>query len=209
MFLKKSKCKQFLSSFLVFALVLTLLPSSAFALTTGDTVRISVVNTYVDDSGNYTEKISDDDDEDKLTDTFSNSTRLTENKIDTYVYSSDMSEDEMDGSVPELHCPRTPSPLCCSMRSSPRTGLIALPRWRTRLTRCWADLVVIASTRSSTWIWLTPITAMHGSPPAMASIFTGLIRRGQIGALTSRFSTSRACTGMAKIPGSMWMTLNW
>lgn len=98
MFFRKSKGKQFLSSFLVFILVLTLLPISAFALTTGDEVRISVVNTYVDDSGNYTEKISDDD-EDKLTDKFDNSTRLTENKIDTYVYSSDMSEDERDGSV--------------------------------------------------------------------------------------------------------------
>lgn len=108
-----------------------------------------------------------------------------------------------------VELPRTPSPLCCSMRSSPRTGLIALLRWRTRLTRCWADLVAIASTRSGTWIWLTPITAMHGSPPAMASIFTGPIRKGQIGALTSRFSTSRACTGMARIPVSMLMTLNW
>lgn len=98
MFFRKSKGKQFLSSFLVFILVLTLLPISAFALTTGDEVRISVVNTYVDEDGGYIEEISRDD-EKKLTDTFLNSTRLTENKINTYVYSSDMSEDEMDGSV--------------------------------------------------------------------------------------------------------------
>lgn len=98
MFFRKSKGKQFLSSFLVFILVLTLLPISAFALTIGDTVRISVVNTYVNDNGNYTEEISRVD-EGKLTDKFSGSTRLTENKIDTYVYSSDMSEGERDGSV--------------------------------------------------------------------------------------------------------------
>lgn len=98
MFFRKSKGKQFLSSFLVFILVLTLLPISAFALTTGDKVRISVVNTYVDDNGNYTEEISRDNEE-KLTDTFSGSTRLTDNKINTYIYSSDMSEDECNGSV--------------------------------------------------------------------------------------------------------------
>ena len=94
----KKLMKRFFSGILVFALVLTLLPVSAFALTTGDTVRISVVNTYVDEDGGYIEEISRDD-EKKLTDTFLNSTRLTENKINTYVYSSDMSEDERDGSV--------------------------------------------------------------------------------------------------------------
>ena len=98
MFFKKPKWRQFFSSFLVFALALTLLPGSAFALNIGDDIRISVVNVYVDENGNYTGVISDDN-EKKLTDTFTNSTRLTENEIDTYVYSSDMPESDRSGSV--------------------------------------------------------------------------------------------------------------
>lgn len=99
MFFKKPKWRQFFSSFLVFALVLTLLPGSAFALTTGDNVRISVVHVYVDENGDYTEEISSAD-EKKLEDTFTNSTRLTEDQINTYVYSSeDMPQDDQDGSV--------------------------------------------------------------------------------------------------------------
>lgn len=104
MFFKKPKLRQFFSSFLVFALVLTLLPNSAFALTTGTgtEIRLRAEHFCVDNSGGYTRKLQDAENEfGGIEDDLSESLikNFEQNEINTYVYSPDMREDERDGSV--------------------------------------------------------------------------------------------------------------
>lgn len=99
---KKSLWKRVFSCFLSVALMATVLPVSAFATLT-ENAKLYIVRAYVDSSGEYTELMSNATGEvgAKLKYNHEDGANwfLTDGVIDTYVYSTDMSESERDGSV--------------------------------------------------------------------------------------------------------------
>ena len=97
---KKSLWKRVFSCFLSVALMATVLPVSAFALT--DNTKLTISRAYVDRTGAYQSEIdatSEEASKLKFNHKVGNLWKLNNNSIDTYVYSTDMSETERDGSV--------------------------------------------------------------------------------------------------------------
>ena len=97
---KKSLWKRVFSCFLSVALMATVLPVPAFALT--DDTKLTISRAYVDNEGIYQTDINATSEEAKklqFNHEVGNKWKLDNNSIDTYVYSTDMSETERNGSV--------------------------------------------------------------------------------------------------------------
>lgn len=101
---KKLKWKRFLSSLLMLAMLATLFPVSAFAIEYEKDTYLSPHNFAIDDSGNLTDTLtlSDGFDNDVLDDRTGNNWALPEDlDVDLWVYSDDMSEEEIsNGTAP-------------------------------------------------------------------------------------------------------------
>lgn len=101
---KKPKWKRLLSSLLMLAMLATLFPVSAFAIEYEKDTYLSPHNFAIDDSGNLTDTLTlpDGFDNDVLDDRTGNNWALPENlNVDLWVYSDDMSEEEIsNGTAP-------------------------------------------------------------------------------------------------------------
>ena len=101
---KKPKWKRLLSSLLMLAMLATLFPVSAFAIEYKEDTYLSPHNFAVDDSGNLTDTITlpDGFDNDVLDDRTDSNWSLPEDlNVDLWVYSDDMTEDEIsNGTAP-------------------------------------------------------------------------------------------------------------
>ena len=101
---KKPKWKRLLSSLLMLAMLATLFPVSAFAIEYEKDTYLSPHNFAIDDSGNLTDTLTlpDGFDNDVLDDRTGNNWALPEDlDVDLWVYSDDMSEEEIsEGKAP-------------------------------------------------------------------------------------------------------------
>ena len=101
---KKPKWKRLLSSLLMLAMLATLFPVSAFAIEYEKDTYLSPHNFAIDDSGNLTDTLTlpDGFDNDVLDDRTGNNWALPEDlNVDLWVYSDDMSEEEIsNGTAP-------------------------------------------------------------------------------------------------------------
>lgn len=101
---KKPKWKRLLSSLLMLAMLATLFPVSAFAIEYEKDTYLSPHNFAIDDSGNLTDTLTlpDGFDNDVLDDRTGNNWALPEDlDVDLWVYSDDMSEEEIsNGTAP-------------------------------------------------------------------------------------------------------------